>query len=108
MNDFKTSSYEMDKKTYIKYKKTLKMVEKLGFPMGNYYYYYYYYYYYNYYYSPVINSLQLFTCICVVTDSGSIQVHIWLAIELERFLPITKYIFIFKKFTLFERKTYFY
>ena len=33
MNDFKTSSYEMDKKTYYKYNKTLKMVEKLcGFP----------------------------------------------------------------------------
>ena len=33
MNDFKTSSYEMDKKTYYKYNKTLEMVEKLcGFP----------------------------------------------------------------------------
>ena len=28
MNDFKTSSYEMDKKTYYKYNKTLKR----GFP----------------------------------------------------------------------------
>ena len=33
MNGFKTSSYEIDKKTYYKYNKTLKMVEKLcGFP----------------------------------------------------------------------------
>ena len=30
MNDFKTSSYEMDKKTYYKYNKTQKMVEKLN------------------------------------------------------------------------------
>ena len=43
---------------------------------------------------PVTNSLQLFTCVYVVIDSGSIQAHIWLAIELERFLPIKNSIFI--------------
>ena len=33
MNDLKTNSYEMDNKTYYKYNKTLKMVEKrCGYP----------------------------------------------------------------------------
>ena len=56
MNYFKTSSYEMDKAHY-KYNKTLKWLK-------------------NFVASPVTNSLQLFTSVCVVTDSGSIQVHI--------------------------------
>ena len=57
MNDFKMTSCEMDKITYYKYNKTLKMVENVVA-------------------SPVTNFLQLLTCVCVVTDSGSIQVHI--------------------------------